>query len=99
MAVNRRPDSTSDIERAVDLLAKMKSIFGSNGDSNGKSPIMISVKGANGETGGIPLETFFMMQDHQDKRQREQADFTSKQETAKTVRGFFSKIADAASRM
>lgn len=83
-----------DLERMVNMMDKMKGLFGSR--EGGNAPLTIAIKGANGETGAVPIDTFFQLQDHQRQMRREDEELDSKKETAKTIRSFLDRISKAA---
>lgn len=85
-----------DLERMVNMWDKMKSIFGGRNEGSG---VTIAIRGENGETGAVPLDTYFKLEDHKRKTKQEDAEFESKQETGKVVRKFFESISKAASNL
>lgn len=93
---NVKPDAFSELERMLNMFTMMKNMFGGGQTS---SPITIALKGENGQTGALPLETYFQLEDHRRAVKREDEEAENKRETGKTVRGFFDKISKAASNM
>ena len=89
-----------EMERMVNLFTNMKNLFGANnGNGAAQSPLMIQVEGTDGQKGAVPLDVFFKLQDHNDTRQRTKEEHENKMDNAKTFRGFFKNIADAAGNL
>ena len=93
----KQPNALDELERMANIFGAMKNMFGSS--NQGTSPVNIAIKGANGETGAIPLETFFQIDDHKRKVVQEEEDLANKRETGKAIRGFLDKIARAATNI
>lgn len=89
----RQPTGFEEVERIVNVIDKLKGLFGSG---SAASPVTVAIKGVNGETGAVPLETFFSIQDHQRKIRQEDEELEGKREMGKSIRGFLDKISRAA---
>lgn len=94
---SRQPTALDELERMANVFNTLKGVFGSS--KEGTSPITIAVKGEDGTTGAIPLETFFAIDDHKRKVRQEEEELDNKRETGKTMRGFLDKIAKAAANV
>ena len=93
--MGKQTSGFDELERMINVFDKMKGMFGSH-NNGGTSPVTIAIKGENGETGAIPLETFFALEDHKRKVRQEDEELSDKRETGKSIRGFFDKISKAA---
>lgn len=102
-AANAGGEKKSALQELMDslsVLERFKSLFSPanpapNQNTANQLPIPIADKEGK-VVGAVPLDTLFMIQDHNRKVEHENEEFSSKQETAKTIRKFLGSLANAA---
>jgi len=64
-----------------------------------QQPVYVNLGGQNGQGAGIPLSTFFDLDNHKWTRYKEQEEFKDKRETASVGRDFLKEISKAVGKI
>lgn len=71
----------------------LKDVFTPAATATSPAPIYVTLPGQDGQQAGVPLNTFFDLEDHRWQRFKEEQEFKDKRETATVGRDFLEEIA------